>query len=107
MKQKWHEEDTLTMGPRSTLRRGDKFRATGGPVYTTRDGTEVYMGDRGEYVFLGVVVQGVRRWIKGQGDDGSVRMVYIGPRRRSPDTGVTFKPHRIRVVRGPRKKRGA
>lgn len=107
MNAKWHTEDTLELGPGRTLRRGVRFRATGGPVYTTRDGGSVYMGDRGEYVFLHVVVQGARRWIQGQTDDGGTRMVYIGPRRRSSLTGVTYAPHRIRLVRGPRRKRGA
>lgn len=92
---KWHNEESIVLGPRTVLRRGDLFRASGGPYFVTRSGDTVYMGDRGVYRFVGVVVQGVRRWLQGETADGATRLVYIGPRRRSTRTGVIYVPHKI------------
>jgi hypothetical protein len=107
MSTKWHCEESVVLGPKTTLRRGDLFRASGGPYYVTRGGETIYMGDRGIYRFVGVVVQGVRRWIQGQTNDGAMRLVYIGPRRRSTRTGVVYVPHKITRKRDVRRLKGA
>ena len=43
--------DQYRYGPRSVLVPGDRFRATGGPVYVTDDGKAIPVADRGIFVF--------------------------------------------------------
>jgi hypothetical protein len=95
MNAKWHVEDEYRANERHTLRAGDGFRASGGPYYKTRDGVKIYMGDRGTYTFVDVVVQGRRRWVRGRATDGVVTMIYVGPRYKSPETELVYAPHKI------------
>ena len=56
--------DQYRYGPRSVLVPGDRFRATGGPVYITDDGRAISVADRGIFVFRRYCVQGSAKWIE-------------------------------------------
>ena len=57
--------DQYRYGPRSVLVPGDRFRATGGPVYITDDGKAIPVADRGVFVFRRYCVQGAARVDRG------------------------------------------
>lgn len=89
-------------GKRSFLYAGDKFRATGGPVYVgTSDTGETVkhaMGERGVFFFQRYCELGASKWIEAtQGNRRAI--IYVGRPRRSPRVeGLRLQPHKIRPV---------
>jgi hypothetical protein len=85
--------DQYRYGPRSVLAPGDRFRASGGPVYVTDDGKAISVADRGIYVFRRYCVQGTARWLEAYRADGSGPVIlWVG------------KPSRSRVTPNPRRR---
>ena len=83
--------------PAVVLRRGDVFRARGGPVFVCEDSTEVDMGSAGEYRFLRACRQGADVWLEGVPlGGGAVEHVYVGRRKWSRAVpGLHHRPHRV------------
>ncbi len=76
--------DEYRYGPRSVLIPGDRFRATGGPVYVTDDGEKISMAERGVFVFRRYCVQGASKWIEAyRADGGGVAILWMGKSGRS------------------------
>jgi hypothetical protein len=84
-------------GPRSVLVPGDRFRATGGPVYVTDDGRAISVADRGIFVFRRYCVQGAAKWIEAhRGDGGGTVILWVGKTSRSRVIpNLRRKPYRV------------
>jgi len=94
--------DRFRYNKNSFLHPGDKFRASGGPVYVGIDdtGKEVRhpMGERGVFVFRQYCEMGASKWIEATGGQRRV-IIYVGSDRRSPRVdGLRLRPHKIRPV---------
>ena len=89
--------DQYRYGPRSVLVPGDRFRASGGPVYVTDEGEVIPMADRGVFVFHRYCVQGAARWIEAfRCDGGGIAVLWVGRPRRSPVVpNLLRRPYRI------------
>ena len=105
--------DHFRYGPRSVLVPGDRFRASGGPVYVTDDGRAIPVADRGVFVFRRYCVQGAAKWIEAQRSDGSGTVIlWVGKTSRSPAVPnlrrkpyrVTGKVHDAKTTATPRKR---
>jgi hypothetical protein len=89
--------DQYRYGPRGVLVPGDRFRASGGPVYVTDDGKIIPMADRGTFTFRCFCVQGAAKWIEAyRGDGGGVAVLWVGKTCRSRTVpNLRRKPYRI------------
>ena len=89
-------ESMLEVGKRTTLERGDKFRATAGPYFESDNGS-VPMVERGPFKFLEVIRHGKRRaWVRAINKDGSHCLLYIGPMEKSKSLpNLVNRPYRI------------
>jgi len=89
--------DQYRYGPRSMLVPGDRFRASGGPVYITDDGRAIPVADRGIFVFRRYCVQGAARWIEAHRNDGGGTLIlWVGKASRSPTVpNLRRKPYRV------------
>jgi hypothetical protein len=89
--------DHYRYGPRSVLVPGDRFRATGGPLYVTDDGKAIPVSDRGIFVFRRYCVQGAARWIEAHRNDGSgLVLLWVGKTSRSRAVpNLRRKPYRV------------
>ena len=76
--------DTYAYGPRSVLRRGDRFRVGGGPIYVADDGTKIPIYERGVFTFRRHCVRGASRWIEAfRADGGGLVILWVGRSARS------------------------
>lgn len=101
-KYKRHEFDEFRYGTRGVLKVGDRFRASGGPIYTTNSGEKYPFGEHGIFTFEKYVKYGSSEWLEGTAD-GATYVIYVGKQRRSPVVpGILRKPHKISKVHGPR-----
>ena len=96
--------DEYRLGKRSVLRKGDLFRASGGPVYADRRAPVVKtrIGRPGVYRFISYLVQRKRGWINGLHVERlSYETLYVaGPTYRSPTIpGVVNRPYKIRALK--------
>jgi hypothetical protein len=91
--------DQYRYGPRSVLAPGDRFRATGGPVYITDDNTVIPMHERGLFVFRKFYVQGAARWIEAYRVDGGTVILWVGKASRSRTVpNLRHRPYRVAKV---------
>jgi hypothetical protein len=92
--------DQYRYGPRSVLVPGDRFRATGGPVYVTDDGKLISMADRGQFIFRRYCVQGTARWLEAYRADGSgLAILWVGKTSRSlAIPNLRRRPYRVTKV---------
>jgi len=89
--------DRFTLGPRSYLVPGDKFRATKGPVYKTLDGDRLNLGSRGLFVFVCYCERGASKWIEARRVNGGTEVLYVGrPRWSRVVSGLRLRPHKLR-----------
>ena len=97
---KLQEFDEYRYGKRGVLKRGDRFRVSGGPVYVTDDGVEHRIADRGIFKFRRYCVQGAQKWIEAYSGDGSGTVVlWVGKACRSPAVpNLRRKPYKVRKV---------
>jgi len=99
--------DQYRYGPRSVLFPGDRFRASGGPVYVTDAGRVIPVADRGIFVFQRYCVQGAARWIEAQrGGGGGTVILWVGKASRSKIVpNLRRKPYRVRKLLGQKASR--
>lgn len=97
--------DEYAVSPRITLRRGDKFRISGGPYYKMLDGRKVPMAVRGVCTFLRAARHGSRIYIEAQNKEGSVLLHVSGRRRNEWMPGLVCRPYKIKGRLRKEKKR--
>jgi len=101
---------------RVTLRRGDIFRAKGGPYYVSDNGQKIKMAERGPFRFSAYCEQGDQKWIEAYSvreggfailcltDRDSILPGSFVPRPYSVGGRVTGKP--LMRIEGRKKKSG-
>lgn len=98
--------DEYRLSERVLIRKGDKFRAKGGPYWSAPDGTKVAMASKGPFTFHRHVKKGRVERIDCLDRDGQYACLHIAGRRKSI-AGLVTRPYVIigkkRVV--DRKKR--
>jgi len=96
-KSKTKEFDEYRYGPKSVLRPGDRFRATGGHVYVANDGEAIPMYDRGVFVFRRYCEKGAEKWVEAwRADKGGMAVLWVGRSMQSPIApGLRRRPYRI------------
>lgn len=88
--------DRYQYGPRSVLTPGDRFRATGGPVYVTAGGQKIPVADHGWFTFRRYCVQGAAKWIEASRTDGGIAVLWVGKSGPSPTVpNLHRRPYRI------------
>ena len=89
--------DQYRYGRRGVLVPGDRFRACGGPIYVTDEGTKIPMADRGVFVFRSYCVQGAAKWIEAyRGDGGGLAILWVGKTSRSRAIpNLRRRPYRV------------
>jgi len=100
--------DELQIGPRTTIRRGDWFRATAGPYWSGRDsqGRRVRqpMTEPGPYKFLRLVGHRRKRWIEAINARGQCCILMLTSYRSQID-GIVGRPYRITGKAQPPRRR--
>jgi hypothetical protein len=96
---KLQEFDEYVYGPRSVLRPGDLFRASGGPLYENGDGSKSLMAERGTFKFVRYCVKGADKWIEALRVGGGNVVLWVGKAKPYKDL-PSFKrrPYKIRKV---------
>lgn len=79
-----------------TLRRGDTFRAKGGPYFRSSSGSRTKMAERGPFKFLAHCEQGDQRWLEAVSSGGGFTILSLTERKNAmmPD-GYVARPYRI------------
>jgi hypothetical protein len=103
-------QDEFRIGKRSVLRKGDLFRASGGPMYEDQQAPvfKARIGRPGIYRFISYLVQRKRGWINCKHVSRlSYETLYVtGPTYRSPAIpGVVNRPYRVTGIKKPRERR--
>jgi hypothetical protein len=99
--------DQYRYGLRSVLAPGDRFRATGGPVYITDDSTVIPMRERGLFMFRKFCIQGAARWIEAYRVDGGTVILWVGkPSRSRTVPNLRHRPYRVAKVQDAEAQRG-
>lgn len=89
--------DEYQVSPRVTLRRGDRFRISGGPYYKTADGRRLPMAVRGVCTFVRATRDGSRVYIEAHNKkEGSVLLHVAGRRRNDFMPGFVCRPYKIK-----------
>ena len=91
--------ETLTeyrIGERSVLRPGTRFRATGGPTFRLKDGTEVSLSARGPFVFRCLIRANGCDLIQASDRDGCSAILHIAGERKPPTPEIIPRPYRIK-----------
>ena len=78
------------------LRRGDRFRASGGPLWRKDDGQKTSIAARGPFVFLEHCQRGKLEWIEALDKNGSFAALHIAGRRRKISPQIVTRPYRIK-----------
>ena len=79
-----------------TLRRGDSFRAKGGPYFRSSSGSRTKMAERGPFKFLAYCEQGEQRWLEAVSSGGGFTILSLTERENAmmPE-GYVARPYRI------------
>jgi hypothetical protein len=88
-------EDTYRVSPRVLIARGDRFTATGGPYWQSKDGTKVPLKSYGPYTFHSHVKSGAVEWIECLDKDGCFAVLHIAGRRKRLDKSHVARPYKI------------
>lgn len=95
--------DEWRVSQRVTLRRGDRFRVSGGPYWRLPDGTKIPLSARGVVTFHAACRRGKCVWIEGTTSEGSV-VLHIEGRRRRVDPSLVARPYVIKSRLRPAKR---
>jgi hypothetical protein len=100
--------DELRVSERVVIRKGDKFRASGGPYWKGADGQKMAMKASGPYTFLWHCKKGRLEWVECGDKDGASAVLHIAGKRKSIVPGLVCRPYKITskkraVVRKPRR----
>jgi len=81
---------------RVVLRRGDKFRVSGGPYYRMPDGTKASMAVRGLLTFSAALVRGNLVLIEAFDANGFVCIHVAGRRKNAVGASFVPRPYKVR-----------
>jgi hypothetical protein len=88
--------DSYRVSERVVLRKGTRFRATGGPLFRLANGEEVKLGAKGPFTFLAFTKRGSCEVIEALDKDGSFVPMHIKGRRRKVTGEIVTKPYQIK-----------
>lgn len=94
-------EDSYRVSERVMLTRGDRFKATGGPYWKSKDGTKTPLKSYGPYVFQSHVTRGAVEWIECLDKDGCFAVLHIAGRRKRIDGSLVARPYTITGKKRP------
>lgn len=102
--------DEYKVSERVVLRKGDRFRATGGPYYVTSDETgkkvKSSMAAKGPFRFTSYNVRGQKKWIVAWSEKEGATVVLPLTRWRTIElASFVSRPYRITGKKRPPKKR--
>lgn len=81
------------------LSEGDKVKISGGPYFRGPSGNKTRMGQKGIGIFKYASENGDAIFV--QFDfNSSPRYVYMGEEKKSENTGIILKPHKIIKLKG-------
>jgi hypothetical protein len=89
------KSDSYRLSERVLISRGDRFKATGGPYWKSKDGTQVSLTSRGPYTFHAHVTRGAIQWIECLDKDGCFAVLHIAGRRKKIDGSMVTRPYKI------------
>lgn len=96
-------EDCYQVSPRVCLGPGDKFRASGGPLWRTAEGKKIPLRSRGPYRFVRLGIRGSCQWIEAFDRDGNHCVLRISKGRWPRiDDSLIPKPY---VIKGKFRKK--
>lgn len=92
----------LQISARVTLKKGDSFRATGGPYWKTKDGRKIALSAKGPFKFHRFVLEGRRSYVEAFDRDGAYVMLYYGRTtvRSKTDESIVLRPYRLKRIKG-------
>lgn len=98
------EIDEFQLSPRVTLKPGDRFRITGGPVWIAPDGSESRMGPRCRTWHLDRIIRkGKRVWFEAreyeEGMLGATHLLYVSGRTYNSEI-ITNRAYTVRRLKG-------
>lgn len=98
--------DSYRVSERVVLRKGTRFRATGGPLFRLANGEEVKLGAKGPFTFLAHTKRGSCEVIEALDKDGAFVPMHIKGIRRKVTGEIVTKPYRIKgtVRKQPRRR---
>jgi hypothetical protein len=88
--------DSYRVSERVVLRKGTRFRATGGPLFRMANGDEVKLGAKGPFTFLAYTKRGAAEVIEALDRDGAFVPMHIRGRRRKVTAEIVTQPYRIK-----------
>jgi len=88
--------DSYRVSERVVLRKGTRFRATGGPLFRMANGEEVKLGAKGPFTFLAYTKRGSAEVIEALDRDGAFVPMHIKGRRRKVTAEIVTQPYRIK-----------
>ena len=89
------KSDSYRLSERVLISKGDRFKATGGPYWKSKDGTQVSLTSRGPYTFHSHVTRGAIEWIECLDKDGCFAVLHIAGRRKKIDGSLVARPYKI------------
>jgi len=87
--------DSYRLSERVLISKGDRFKATGGPYWKSKDGTQVSLTSRGPYTFHAHVTRGAIEWIECLDKDNCFAVLHIAGRRKKIDGSMVTRPYKI------------
>lgn len=87
--------DEHRVSERVVLRKGDLFRAKGGPYWKGEDGKKIPMTPKGPYKFLRLCRRGAIEWIEALDKANSFVALHLSGRRKRIDDRLIPRPYTI------------
>lgn len=92
--------DVFEYRPKQYVRRGEKLRVRGGPIYKDHDGVEHVMGERGTFTFCGAFEERRGRMFLMLHGENGIAVIPVKPRRTKHSLpGYKAKPYSFVKVR--------
>jgi hypothetical protein len=88
--------DSYRVSERVLINRGDRFTATGGPYWKSKDGTKVPLKSYGPYTFHAHVTRGAVEWIECLDKDGCFAVLHVKGRRKRIDGSLVARPYTVK-----------
>ena len=87
--------ESYRLSSRVLISKGDRFRATGGPYWKSKDGTKTSLRSYGPYVFHALVTRGKVIWIECLDKDGCFAVLHVSGKRRRIDGSLVPRPYKV------------
>lgn len=93
MKTLYSEE--FRVSERVLIRKGDKFKAAGGPYWRLSSGEKIPLVSKGPYTFHRHCRRGKTEWVECLDKFGAFAVLHLAGRRHRIDTSLVTRPYRI------------